>query len=756
MAYNIRLRNDTRQNWLEQNPTLAQGEIAIEFQDDDRVKIKVGNGTSSYQDLPYFNSPLSYNDIMDKPLINGIEVDGNKSLIDFGIQPAGSYLTYEDAIQKLELKADKDDTYSKSEIDSFFNDLEKLPEIGMNRNMFLKIDSNGQLYWSPLSDNIYTKDEINEALANKVSKEEGYSLISDAEKERLADVTNYDDTEIKEDIEELWTDVHKKAYLDDLDNYVSQETLTTTLEDYALKSDITNKANASDLANHINNKSNPHNVTKNQIDLGNVDNTSDLDKPISNATQEALNNKQDSMEIGFGLALEEGVLKNTNPNVNADWNAIDGDSYIINKPQLSKVATSNDYNDLDNKPIIPSEYSLPIASSETLGGIKLGQDFSITEDGILQANYPGNLSDYMQLSNKPSLIVLDENNVEREYQFIPGMTKEDLDIAGHDETQSALSLKADKVDTYTKEEVDNKINDITMGVTQWGNIKGSLSAQADLKEALDSKVSDIELSRVAFTGLYTELNKKPQINSVELDGNKSLDDLGIAAKNAVYTKEEVDDKISDIKIVPQWGEIEGSLSSQTDLKNELDSKASKTDLSTVASSGLYTDLTQKPQINSVELDGNKTTSELNLVDTFSNQVIDGTKMFIGKDISTGATIIKIKNNSIERDVAPNTNQYSYIQFLDKNNIEIGFLRVMQNTNGDIVTSLGSVGKNNIGNTISLITTSNGTKQLDIPTPSKNSNNNNAITSSWFNSKMQVVSVLPVNPEEDVFYFIPEV
>lgn len=39
---------------------------------------------------------------------------------------------------------------------------------------------------------------------------------------------------------------------------------------------------------HIDDKSNPHNVTKNQLGLENVDNTSDLDKPVSNA-QSAIN-----------------------------------------------------------------------------------------------------------------------------------------------------------------------------------------------------------------------------------------------------------------------------------------------------------------------------------------------------------------------------------------------------------------------------------------------------------------------------------
>lgn len=40
------------------------------------------------------------------------------------------------------------------------------------------------------------------------------------------------------------------------------------------------------LIEHINNKFNPHNVTKEQVGLGNVDNTSDMDKPVSNPQKE--------------------------------------------------------------------------------------------------------------------------------------------------------------------------------------------------------------------------------------------------------------------------------------------------------------------------------------------------------------------------------------------------------------------------------------------------------------------------------------
>lgn len=56
---------------------------------------------------------------------------------------------------------------------------------------------------------------------------------------------------------------------------------------------LSKTASSSDLSDHILDKNNPHNVTKGQLDLGNVDNTSDLNKPISTATQLALDKKSD-------------------------------------------------------------------------------------------------------------------------------------------------------------------------------------------------------------------------------------------------------------------------------------------------------------------------------------------------------------------------------------------------------------------------------------------------------------------------------
>lgn len=49
--------------------------------------------------------------------------------------------------------------------------------------------------------------------------------------------------------------------------------------------------NTSTISGHIADKNNPHQVTKEQVGLGNVDNTSDTNKPVSTAQQTALNGK---------------------------------------------------------------------------------------------------------------------------------------------------------------------------------------------------------------------------------------------------------------------------------------------------------------------------------------------------------------------------------------------------------------------------------------------------------------------------------
>lgn len=73
-------------------------------------------------------------------------------------------------------------------------------------------------------------------------------------------------------------------------------------------------ANLSTLTSHIADTSNPHSVTKSQVGLSNVDNTSDANKPISSATQTALNDKQATLVSGTNIKTinNESILGSGN------------------------------------------------------------------------------------------------------------------------------------------------------------------------------------------------------------------------------------------------------------------------------------------------------------------------------------------------------------------------------------------------------------------------------------------------------------
>ena len=101
----------------------------------------------------------------------------------------------------------------------------------------------------------------------------------------------------------------------------------TKLDGLKDQAGITSNINAvqTNLETHINNKSNPHEVTKDQVGLGNVDNTSDANKPISNATQTALNGKFSATD---GNALKQRV--DNIPELVATDITVDSDNDSVN------------------------------------------------------------------------------------------------------------------------------------------------------------------------------------------------------------------------------------------------------------------------------------------------------------------------------------------------------------------------------------------------------------------------------------------
>lgn len=73
----------------------------------------------------------------------------------------------------------------------------------------------------------------------------------------------------------------------------------------------------------------------------------ELDLPASTTALAGLMLPADKIKLN-------GIAAGAEVNVNADWNATEGDALILNKPTLSTVATSGSYNDLTNRPTIPT------------------------------------------------------------------------------------------------------------------------------------------------------------------------------------------------------------------------------------------------------------------------------------------------------------------------------------------------------------------------------------------------------------------
>ena len=167
-------------------------------------------------------------------------------------------------------------------------------------------------------------DSISELNTNKVDKVSGSSLVPDTEITKLADLPN------KTDLEDSIADA-KKAGTD------AQTNLTT----------------------HTSDTSNPHKVTKAQVGLGSVDNTADKDKPISTATQTALDTKVDKVS---------GKSLSTN------------DYTTSEKTKLAGIAEN------------ANNYSLPNASASTLGGVKIGNNINIS-DGVISISVDSELSE---------------------------------------------------------------------------------------------------------------------------------------------------------------------------------------------------------------------------------------------------------------------------------------------------------------------------------------------------------------------------
>lgn len=114
---------------------------------------------------------------------------------------------------------------------------------------------------------------------------------------------------------------------------------------------------------------------------------------------------RDIIESPFPVPTNCLWIKGTNLKgfINGNWVNLGGNDRKINwsdiegVPEFAAVATTGSYDDLSNKPTIPSAYTLPVATASVLGGVKSSttgttpnRDYlvGVNSNGIMKVNVP--------------------------------------------------------------------------------------------------------------------------------------------------------------------------------------------------------------------------------------------------------------------------------------------------------------------------------------------------------------------------------
>lgn len=223
---------------------------------------------------------------------------------------------------------------------------------------------------------LMTEDEgrkiagLDAALQRKVDKVDGKGLssndLTNELLEKIRGLSNYDDSTIKGEITSIKSDI------DTLLGEGASDAIDTFHEIEDFLRGITDKQTLTGLLNDLKKEVTAIIPTKTS-QLQNDDNT------VKDASYIHTDNNFSNKDKTKLSGIEEGAKVN----VNADWNATEGDALILNKPTLAAVATSGSYDDLAGKPVLAT-----VATSGSYNDLK-----DVPDPTLIEAT-DGNYSDY--------------------------------------------------------------------------------------------------------------------------------------------------------------------------------------------------------------------------------------------------------------------------------------------------------------------------------------------------------------------------
>ena len=175
--------------------------MEVEIIEHDELEVDMGDGS--------FVLDNDYKNIKNKPSINDVVLDGNKTLKELGIQATeeGKGLSTNDFTNTYKEKLDGLENYNDTEIKNSIDNLDKNKVDKVEGKWLSTEDFTTELKTKLEGLSNYDDTEIKDDLKNKVDKEEGKGLstndFDDTYKKKLDGLSNYDDTKIKQEISSL-------------------------------------------------------------------------------------------------------------------------------------------------------------------------------------------------------------------------------------------------------------------------------------------------------------------------------------------------------------------------------------------------------------------------------------------------------------------------------------------------------------------------------------------------------------------------
>ena len=286
-----------------------------------------------------------------------------------------------------------------------------------------------------------------------------------------------------------------------------------------LKETLDSKATNDDFNRHLTDYKNPHKVTKDQVGLGNVDNTADKDKPVSDATQALIDQTR---------TVLENKISELQTNTEADLEVFR--SEFENK--LAELAAKEEAD------IVAVNNSLKEAKTELQNNID--NLASKTENDLTVAK--------KELDNKISEL----------------STKTESDL-------STLRADLESSISVTKTELEKSISELASKTENDLN-----TAKSELEKAISDLTAKEEADIVAVNNALSEAKKELE-NSISSLASKTENDLSLATKDLNNKISELATKTeSDLSTLR--ADLESSISvTKTDLESKITELATKTD-----------------------------------------------------------------------------------------------------------------------------------------------------------------------------------